>query len=273
MKKLVLFTLALLIVSITQTEAQVRIKKIGFELGIDQDMIQGLSGDGLLDKTSQDFRTRIPGGTLDNQYKYAGVCENPNLRLNLVLEPFFSSNVEIHTSLLMIWNRWDGMSYYNENATDYTNVNVDLYGKEIGVEGAIVRRFDLGKWFHLYGGGGVNTGFHFDNWLYASSYAQTSGQGTDLSRDLGETLFGSDEPENYWDQFEQVDDYFDDERKISNGFSVRAFAQAGAGISIWKKRIEIGANYRFGYGIRQFNKASNDMTNLRSFSMYARYAL
>ncbi|MGB1217813.1 MAG: hypothetical protein ACPG5P_08040 [Saprospiraceae bacterium] len=273
MKKSVLFILALFLIGIMNMDAQVRIKKVGIELGIDQDMIQGLNGNGLLDKTNDDFRSRISDSTLDNQFKYSGVCENPNIRLNVVLEPFFSPKVEIQTSLLVIWNRWDGMSYYNDNARDYSNVNVDLFGKEIGVEGALVRRLDVVKWLHLYGGGGVNTGVHFDNWLYATGYSQTSGEGTDLGRDLGETLFGTDEPENYWEQFEDVEeDYFEDERKVSNGISARAFAQAGFGISMWKK-IEFGATYRFGYGIRTFNNAPNDMTNLRSFSMHLRYVL
>ncbi len=242
------------------------VKKFGVEVGFDQDMVQGLSGTGILGKTSTEFQERYSLVTEENGTKITGVCENPNLRAVVVLEPIFWKNTELQVSGNFIWNRWDGVSYYSGNYEEgYNYSNVDMYGSEVALEAVLVKKYSPKHWFHLYGGGGLNSGYHFGNTVYVSNYGE--GDPNPQEERTFADVFAGSEPQ-------YAPDYARDwgYEEISDGFSTRAFAVGGFGVTMFK-RLELGVNIRYGLGLRTFNGADNDFTNLRSIGTTMKWTL
>jgi len=257
-----LFIFCAIIPGISQNP--LKVKKIGIDISFDMDMVQNLSANSMLAKASPAFNEAFAGMHTDDDEKFSGICENPNLKINVVLEPTFFKNTEIHTNLNLIWNRWDGVGYYTskQNAND-EYYYLDMIGDEVNLEAVILKRTGA-KWFHLYGGLGVNSGFHFNNKLYAYGFQGNNPEQVDR------TLTEMFNPANGTITHSEEGMMFDFEESLSNGTSTRIFVQGGMGVEFFK-RVELGINARYGYGIRTFNKGSNDYVNLISGGISLKY--
>lgn len=237
-----------------QADAQMKVKKFGISLGQDWDMLPGLSKDMLLSKTDGSMAGNLSSlFDLDNSEQYSGTCENPNLRVSLVLEPQRWSNVELHTSGVFIFNRVDEVYMQDYDNKGYSYADISMYSNEIGLEGVLLKKVPVFGWkaLNLYGGIGTNAGYQFGNELYAqASQAQYEPDRTGSTRDTQEVY----------------------ETTISNGISARVFGQAGIGVTFFR-RVELGLEGRYGAGFRHYFGTDTDFSNLHSVAVNLKYVL
>lgn len=224
-----------------------QVKRIGLTFGVDQDMISGLDDQHLLSLMGSDARSRYADIDFDEQYKYAGICENPHLRFSLSLASIAMPNTEINLAVNAIFNRNDGVSYYNHDnklgSSSY--LSFDAYGSELNADISIVKSKTVWNTFRFYGGLGTNLGYAFDNHLSISA----SDYRTVLDYSLLET--GQIGTPSSIDVMTEGEDYFEyyDTHRVADGISQRLFAQAGMSI-IALRRLELGLEGRLGYGYR-----------------------
>lgn len=258
MKKLMLFIALISFTCTFHADAQMKVKKFGIALGQDWDMLPGLSAESLLAKTNESLSDEItPLFDLSNGYQYSSACDNPNIRLSLVLEPQFCNNIELHTSGVFIFNRMDAVYLYDNSDRGYRNLSIISHGNEIDLEGVLIKKVPvLGflnwKFMNLYGGIGANAGYQFGNYL--------SVWGSDGEYSTGR--WGNARDSNYIGESTNVND----------GISARVFAQAGFGITIMR-RIELGLEGRYGAGFRHYFATDTDFTNLHSVAFTMKYVL
>lgn len=224
-----------------------QVKRVGITFGVDQDMISGLDDQHLISLMDADAKSHYADIDFDEQYKYAGICENPHLRLSLSLVSSSMPNTEVNLAVNAIFNRNDGVSYYNHDdklgSTSY--LSFDAYGSELNADISIVKSKTLLNTFRFYGGLGTNLGYAFDNSLSinASDYR------TVLDYSLLET--GQIVTPSSIDFMPDQEDYFEyyQRHNVSDGISQRLFAQAGMSIIAFR-RLELGLEGRLGYGYR-----------------------
>ncbi len=258
MKKSLLLVTLFAFACTFQANAQMKVKKFGISIGQDWDMLPGLSTDMLLQKT--DTRTAEviqPFLNSASYYQSSMFCENNNFRLSLVFEPQRWKNVELHTSGVFLFDRRDGVYFYNRDDNgDYSNLNFTLHGSEIDLETVLLRRVPvfgfLNKQFlNLYGGIGSNVGYQFGNYMSIDSYRTIQ-----PDRETGD-----------WES-----EYFYDYDNVNDGVSARVFAQAGLGVTFFR-RIELGFEFRYGAGFRHYFATDTDFTNLHSTAFNLKYVL
>jgi len=236
MKKLFLLTALFAFAFTFQADAQMKVKKFGVSIGTDWDMLPGLSTDMLLKKTdsrtAQDIQPFLNSA---NFYQSSGFCENQNFRLSLVLEPQRWKNVELHTSGVFIFDRMDGVHFYDDDGNTTSNLNFTLHGSEIDVEAVLLKRVPVfgfldKKFLNLYGGIGSNLGYQYGNYMTVGSHISTW-----PDRDSGD-----------WEnEFKYTYD------NINDGVSARVFAQVGVGLTLFR-RVELGFEARYGAGLRHY---------------------
>jgi len=257
MKKSLLLVALFAFACTFQADAQMTVKKFGVSLGQDWDMLPGLSTDMLLRKTDSRTAGDIqPFLNSANSYSSSGFCENQNFRLTLVLEPQRWKNVELHTSGVFIFNRMDGVHFYDSNENGYSNLDFTLHGNEVDVEAVLLKKVPVfgfldRQFLNLYGGIGTNFGYQFGNYMSVSSYSSIRPE-----RDNGT-----------W-EYEHNSSY----DNINDGVSARVFAQAGFGITFFK-RVELGFEARYGAGFRHYFATDTDFTNLHSTAFNLKYLL
>ena len=266
MKKSLLLIALFSVAFAFQADAQMQVKKFGISLGQDWDMLPGLSKETLLAKTDGSISDELaPFFNLSNSSQYSSACDNPNVRLSLVLQPQRWSNVELHTSGVFIFNRIDAVHLYDSDDDGYSHLSFSLYGNEIGTETVLLRKVPvLGfanlKFLNLYGGVGANMGYQFGNRISAYAhdvrYEQTSGQ----------------TPRGAFMDVVDRSSYVYDYGNIGDGISTRVFAQAGFGITFFR-RVELGLEARYGAGLRHYFGTDTDFTNLHSVAFNMRYVL
>ncbi len=258
MKKLLLFIALISFMGTFHADAQMKVKKFGIALGQDWDMLPGLSTETLLSKTNESFSEDItPYFDLSNGFQYSSACDNPNIRLTLVFQPEFCSNVELQTSGVFIFDRMDAVYLYDNSDRGYRNLSVISHGNEIDLEGVLIKKVPvLGflnlKFLNLYGGIGANAGYQFGNYL--------SVWGSDSEYSTGR--WGNARESNH----------ISENNNINDGISARVFAQAGFGITILR-RVELGLEGRYGAGLRHYFATDTDFTNLHSIAFTAKYVL
>ena len=194
---------------------------------------------------------------------YSSICENPHIRLSLVLEPSTMRNTELHTSIVGIFNRTDAISYY-DNGSYYNSgryLSFTSYGHEVAFETSLLKSANLFKTFYLYGGLGTNLGYTFGNELHIN------GSDTRTVRDIGLA-----EAEAFVSELSSDENYHYNFYDQSDGISQRAFAQVGASI-VFFRRLEIGLEGRFGLGYRAHFNGPMARTNLRSLGATAKWVL
>lgn len=257
MKKSLLLMALFAFVCTFQADAQMKIKKFGISIGQDWDMLPGLSTDMLLRKTDSRTANDIqPFLNSAYSYQFSGYCENKNFRLSLVLEPQRLKNVELHTSGVFIFDRMDGVHFYDSHDNGYSNLNFTLHGNEVDVEAVLLKKVPvlgfMGKKFlNLYGGIGSNLGYQFGNYMSVNSYSSTR----------------PDRDSDDWDR-----EYTQSYDNINDGISARVFAQAGLGVTFFR-RVELGFEVRYGAGFRHYFATDTDFTNLHSAAFNLKYVL
>lgn len=268
MKQLTLSLLVILL-AVGNTFAQkhlfgMQVKKWGISMGMEQDMLDNISHEYLL--STAKGAPDISAFSDTPLTFYTGTCENPHLRLDLVLAPSFMRNAELHLSALGIFNRVDGATYYqyNENgSSDY--LSFYGYGHELGIETALVKTAKLGP-LRFYGGAGGNLGYSFAN--NVNVHGSTTATVEDIS--IRSSGFGTAmENLDAWIQQESItDEYY----KGKDGFHQRVFLKAGLGISFFK-RVELGFDIRKGLGLREYVGAGLKGTNYTSVAFTMKYLL
>ena len=246
------------------------VKKFGISLGYDEDMIKDLEYSYILSTAK---------GLEDSQYAdmdyaptdmYGGVCENPNLRLDVTLGVPGMKNMDLNLAFLGVFNRYDGVYYnnydYQSNDFDWDNdleyMSINSYGSELGLEVSMVKNLNFLRIFNIHGGLGTNVGYAIGHEVNIDGM----NQGTvlqDMDRPLDRIVMGQN----------NVDEYYYDTFDGKDGISQRAFVTAGMGITFFK-RVELGLDYRGGIGYRKtFGTDSTKMTKLNGVSLYAKWVL
>ena len=266
MKKLLLLVALFAFTFSFQADAQMKIKKFGISIGQDWDMLPGLSKETLMAKADGRLTDELsPFFNLENSSQYSASCDNPNFRLSLVLEPQGLSNVEFHTSAVFIFKRIDAVHLYDNDDSGYSNLSLSLHGNEIGTEAVLIKKVPvLGfmnlKFLNLYGGVGANAGYQFGNYI--------SGSASDVAyvQEEGQT------PRGAWRDAWNNGDHIYDYTTVNDGISTRVFAQAGFGITFFR-RVELGFEGRYGAGLRHYFGTDTDFTNLHSVAFNMKYVL
>lgn len=257
MKKSLLLVALFAFACTFQADAQMKVKKFGISLGQDWDMLPGLSTDMLLNKTDSRTAGDIQPYLNSRYFSQSSMfCENNNFRLTLVLEPQRRKNVELHTSGVFLFDRMDGVHFYNNNENGYSNLDFTLHSNEVDVEAVLLKKVPVfgflnRQFLNLYGGIGSNLGYQFGNYMSLSSYTSIQPE-----RDGGD-----------WDY-----EYAHSFDNINDGVSARVFAQAGFGVTFFR-RVELGFEARYGAGFRHYFATDTDFTNLHSVAFNMKYVL
>lgn len=248
-----------------------KVKRVGITLGVDQDMIHALSHNyftSLLDAETQAEYAGIDYRAAD---KYAGICENPHVRLNLSLVPSHLANTELNFALNGIFFRNDGVTYYNRDQklgeTDY--LSFDNWGHEVNAEASIVKSKTILNTLRFFGGLGTNIGYTFGNYLEVN----TSDYRTVLDYSLLETgqIVYPNADAFMAEDLESIYAYHQD-HKINDGISQRVFAHAGISFLVMRK-FELGVEGRLGYGYRYHFGRKATGARLQSIGLTAKWVL
>lgn len=139
--------LCLIIMSCMQLSAQSLFKfsnwniaKVGLHFGADKDMVNGLDGNYFMSMIGDEANYDYSGLNLHPDNYFAAVCENPNIRLELVLSSEHFKNTEWRFNVNGIFNRVDAVSYYNDNNDFYGEyMNFYSHGIEVALESVMVK--------------------------------------------------------------------------------------------------------------------------------------
>jgi len=152
---------------------------------------------------------------------------------------------------------------------DYAYFSYELYSSETAIEinytaSKELRLIKNVLHLNIYGMGGTNLGYQFNNELFVS--------GTEKIRDrqLGVRLqsTASINTNFDFDMEENIENYYD----ASNAINQRIYAGAGIGFVILN-RLELGINGKFGYGYRYHFSNDFAATNIQSFDFSAKWLL
>ena len=270
MKNLLLLILAILLTTPLFSQnlpipTKWKIKKIGISLGVETDMISNLDGNYLIN-IGKNVSATLPDGTILNDM-YGGVCENPHLRITLALEVPNLKNTELQVGLNAFFNRYDGAYYYGENffnpelghyESDY--ISVDLFSHELGLEGALVKRLNIGNFLNLYGGVGTNLGYSIGDELNISG-SNLQAVDKNIDRSNADIFTGTTYHDDNYHSFEAKD-----------AFHQRVFIQAGVGFVLFK-RVELGIDYRSGLGYKATFNGPTKGTRLNSIGVNTKWIL
>ncbi|MEL6699261.1 MAG: hypothetical protein AAFP89_23655 [Bacteroidota bacterium] len=248
------------------------VKSVGVSFGVEQDRVNGFSGETLLRMVGQEDLLETKNINLENASKYSGVCENPHFHLQAIVAPGKWQNTEIHTSIMGIFGRVDAITYYSDNEfpNSWDNyMTLNTWSNEVGASLALIQRKRFGP-ASLYGGVGTNLGFSFANDL--SIFTSETVTATDLS--FASTSFNSFpegeefEYEQSYEELSFVNDYF----PLSGGISQRVYLQAGASLTFFK-RVELGVEGRYGKGYRKHFEGDWISTTNNAWGLFARWNL
>ena len=241
-----------------------KVKKIGISLGVERDMISSMDGQYLI-SIGKNVSTTLADGTTLNDMD-SGVCENPHLRVTIALEVPRLKNIELQLGFNAFFNRYDGAYYHDDrflnqgSYDDYDYVSVDLLSHELGLEVAMVKRLNIANFLNLYGGVGTNLGYSIGDELNINGNKL---QSVDKNADRSHTdIFnGTTYHDHNYHSFEAKD-----------AFHQRLFIQAGTGFVLFK-RLELGIEYRGGFGYKGTFGGPAKGTRLHSVGATAKWIL
>jgi len=266
MKRLIITVFALALTSVLFAQNSktklfgMPLKRTGVSLGIEWDRVQNFSAVSFERMAGLPSLSDDLGLDADQADIYSGYCENPHLRLQAA---WLTANpkVELHTSLLVVANRYDGLTFYGESLSRYDNyLTMNSWGNEIALDVALVRRLEAGP-FALHVGVGGNTGYSFLNTIDITGTLQAESSISSLKSSGIGRLNSSD-----------YGDFHIYDVEVGDGITQRVYGQLGWSVTI-AKRVEIGMEGRWGYGYRWHFDGSPISTNLRSLGGIARWVL
>ncbi|MEO0896516.1 MAG: hypothetical protein AAFY71_08975 [Bacteroidota bacterium] len=269
MKRIIAILTLLALLGTTQAQtgkmlfSQWKLKSAGISFGLEQDRIVGLGADRFLRMTGDQTLFEYLDVDPSELDRYGEVCENPHMRIQAVFQPQLMPNIEVHTSLVTVINRVDGMTYYSyDHLAAYNDyLTLTAWGHELAADMAVLRRVSYAG-FSLYGGLGTNLGYTFGNELNVyGDIARRAETASFLNTGLSRIS-----PSEVNEEREYLQESFN----LRNGVSQRVYAQAGASITILK-RLELGMEGRYGIGYRMHFNGQMIGTNLQSFGLFTRW--
>lgn len=247
------------------TPTKWKIRKIGVSFGTDMDMVNGMDFDYIMASAK---------GLDNSQYKnvefqsdmFAGVCENPNIRVFAALDVPGLKNTELNLGLSAVFNRYDGVYYHTEDVetaiinNEFDYLSVHTMTSELALEGSLAKRVTLLNFLNLYGGVGTNIGYTFsgDMTISGNQYQTVK---DNLDRSNSDIASGTVHSDYVYESYDAKD-----------AIHQRAFLQLGVGIILFK-RLEVGFDLRRGVGYRATLDGPFRGTNLESASFGAKWIL
>lgn len=252
-------------------ESKWTVKRVGITLGVDQDMLNTVSHSYFTSLLDAETQAKYAGINYNESSKYAGICENPHVRLGLSLIPNKLANTEVNLALNGIFFRNDGVTYYNTDqklgGAEY--LSFDNWGHEINAEASIVKSKTVLNSLRFFGGVGTNVGYTFGNYLEVN----TSDYRTVLDYSLLETgqIVAPNSSTFRAEDVESIFEYHQD-HKINDGVSQRIFAHAGVSF-LFLRKFELGVEGRLGYGYRYHFGREMAGARLQSIGLTAKWVL
>lgn len=240
------------------------IKRVGLAFGADMDMLSNLNANYFeqIVRGNEDFS--LAGVDFDENYAYSGICENPHIRLQMALNSTKMRNVEVLLGLAGIFNRNDGISYYNtaKNIQEgsYEYLNMTNFGNEVSAELSIAKRGTLWNTFTGFIGVGTNIGYTFGNRLSVNGSSQYTVNDWSLL-ESGVISQPFVDTNHFYENFQ-----------VRDGIAQRAYLHGGIGI-IALRRLELGLEGRLGLGYRYHFGAPVQTTQFNSLALTARWIL
>lgn len=175
-------------------------------------------------------------------------CDNETARISISMAPNGSTTTELQFSLLSIEGRIDMVRYSLPEENQFLEVSAE--NKELALEGVYLKRDQVNRTFTFYYGAGTNIGYSYGGKVKVSGFLNDA----ELT----------DDP-----NVAQEVEYLLEQR---DGINQRLFAQGGMGIRLLK-RIELGLNFRKGFGYRASFGGPFKLTRLkRSIGMSLKYS-
>lgn len=264
MNKLLL-TICFILISISLIgQSGLVIKKIGISVGSDEDLIRDLDYSYMLSTAKGIEQSQYAGLNFAPQDLYGGVCENPNISVELTLGVPGLSFADLNVAATGMFNRYDGVYYDSRKSFDsfdsHEYLSINSYNSEFNLEVSLIKGIPILNFLNVYVGAGTNMGYSFGHNVQLDGIALQN-IALDRSRSFGDMLTGDNYTDFNYSSFEMRD-----------GISNRVFAQLGAGITFFK-RVELGATYRKGIGTRAIFGAPFVTTQLNGFYLNLRYVL
>lgn len=249
------------------TPTKWKLRKIGVSFGTDLDMIQGLDYAYLIQTGKGNSTSIYNNVSFGDQQYYAAVCENPNIRITAVLDVPRLKNTELEFSLNTIFNRFDGIYYYAEDSRvvqetgGFQYLSVNSVTNEVGLESIFTKRLNLFNFLNLYGGLGANIGYSFDGEMQISGHEYRQSVDQNVDRSLKDVTTGTIYSDAIYESYDAKD-----------AFHQRLIYKLGFGI-VFCKRLELGLDYRGGWGYRAVFGAPTKNTRLESVALSAKWIL
>ncbi len=264
MKKALLLSLALGVVFSTQAQllSQWNLKRVYAAAGQDRDLPQGMDHDYFLTTTEEGSYWDYSNLQVDQRYVSSMVCENPHFRAGVSFQHRSIPQLELAFNVMGIFNRIDAIEYSSPDKNwgdpGFQQLAFDVYTNEIGLESSIAYRLERGA-FALIGSAGANTGYVFDGSVSVWGHNMAIEDDEVSLTDDGANGTGAPE-------------YFSEYLLMRDGVSARAFVGLGGSVTLFR-RVEIGAELRYGIGGRFINGADPIQTNLQAFNFRAAWVL
>lgn len=249
------------------TPTEWKLRKFGISFGSDLDMIQGLDYAYMMQTGKGNNASVYNNVSFADQNYYTAVCENPNIRITAALDVPGLKNTELNMALVGIFNRYDGVFYYAEDAEiveqtgGFRYLSINSITNEMGLESSITKRLSLFNFFNLYGGIGTNLGYSFDGAMEISGHEYRQSVDQNVDRSIKEVTTGTIYSDAVYESYETND-----------AFHQRIFYQLGIGI-LFVKRVELGIDFRGGVGYRAVFGAETKKTKLESIALSARWVI
>lgn len=234
-----------------------QLKKVGAQLGQDQDMLG--------DMQANYFLSTARSGALTHDYSelnllpadvFSMICENPHLRLTSTWQSVTHPQLELGLNLLLVTGRIDAMQF--RSADNRSNLRINQYSSEVAFEPTLGYRLGRGSW-NITGIIGGNLGYHF---------GELNVNGNVYVCEDSKVQFRNDDEPNA----NCVSTYVSDYAQTSGGISSRLFAETKFSFTI-AQRMELGLHFRYGKGMRFTNGASTQQTTLHSGGVSAAWVL
>lgn len=234
-----------------------QVKKWGLSFGNDMDMLGSVEHGYLLSTIRGNTNMDYSNLQFEEQNVESMTCENPHVRLTLSLPVPKMRNAELNVSAILVANKIDAVSYYDYNRTTGSQwLRFSSITNEAGVEAVFLKRGTLlGSFLNLYGGIGSNIGASFGGEVRIEGYDIQTNNDNQVMNFSDYDGIPANNVVNY--------DYIYETHQSKTSFHQRAFGQLGFGL-LFAKRVELGFEYRLGYGFRAISGATTKGTEYHS---------
>lgn len=248
-----------------------QLKKFGLLIGKDQDMPHGLSHNYLLNTARLGGDIDISSLTENKEYNYSMICENPHIRVELEWLLPNLKNTALVTGVYSISGRIDVATYdkLESNAKgEYIprSLSIKSMGNEVGIETSIFRYLPLSRSFRIIVGGGTNLGYSYDGTVTIQA------TNIDVLKDDELSFRAIPSDRETVSQEDHFSEFYEEHFDQKNGIHQRLVGQIGGGLMLFN-RFELQFILRRGVGYRYLSNVPLKLTELRSFSLGAKWVI